>query len=744
MAGLLLVPGAWPVFDAAGDPVSGATISFFQPGTTTPKPVYSDDSLTTSLGSVLTTNAAGEPITLGAVIAREWWASSGQVYDIRIQATGLDRSWNGIPAGSEGGGGSDDVPLITSVAVLRTTVWSPTRPDVIQLAYNHIPGDGGGFFRWDSANVQNDNNGGTRVKEDATLTGRWVRQVNDGWVHASWFGLVLSSNESDASANTTALQRALNSGFNVRLPSGRFVAGLVTQNTPGQIVEGDQRAIWTHSATASGNLITLNSGAVGAIHRGYTIDGNSAAVTYLYDGSEILNFATDVTVEGMKFLNCQSMGIRSIGPAHRFKCLNNFFENVGDFAIFCFLSPLTLAGSPADGIVDGNTIINFGIQGGGGGITSSVGIGIRSLVGGWKCTNNSITQTTNHANEQLGIEFWSDSNNGIIANNTVDMSLAGDFGLSCTGKGNLVSNNLIIGSVSYAIEMFDRASVTSGNIIRSPYGAGIALNTNPANPDSCDLITITGNTIENVTTTNPSFAGIVMAGDASATPIGVTVTGNTLEGPGNLLYFDGGPRAWAITGNSFYNTGSAQTAITMGASEGIISGNLFHRVSAAGTGNQTESVLIGATSTGITVTDNRWIGNSRIERALSIQSGASNIFVGPNHFSGITLNSILVSSSSPSIVIFGGFSNTGISANAATKVFGFLNSADNIFQSQNAMPGVSTYTVANLPTNVQANQIAYASNGRKNGEGSGAGTGVLVFRDGSAWRACDTGATVAS
>jgi hypothetical protein len=60
------------------------------------------------------------------------------------------------------------------------------------------------------------------------------------------------------------------------------------------------------------------------------------------------------------------------------------------------------------------------------------------------------------------------------------------------------------------------------------------------------------------------------------------------------------------------------------------------------------------------------------------------------------------------------------------------------------MPGVSTYTVANLPTNVQANQIAYASNGRKNGEGSGAGTGVLVFRDGSAWRACDTGATVAS
>jgi hypothetical protein len=40
--------------------------------------------------------------------------------------------------------------------------------------------------------------------------------------------------------------------------------------------------------------------------------------------------------------------------------------------------------------------------------------------------------------------------------------------------------------------------------------------------------------------------------------------------------------------------------------------------------------------------------------------------------------------------------------------------------------------------------VAFASNGRKNGEGGGAGTGVLVFHDGTAWRACDTGATVAA
>ena len=41
-------------------------------------------------------------------------------------------------------------------------------------------------------------------------------------------------------------------------------------------------------------------------------------------------------------------------------------------------------------------------------------------------------------------------------------------------------------------------------------------------------------------------------------------------------------------------------------------------------------------------------------------------------------------------------------------------------------------------------QLGYASDGRKNGEGAAAGTGVQCFYDGSAWIAVDTGATVAA
>jgi Pectate lyase superfamily protein len=62
----------------------------------------------------------------------------------------------------------------------------------------------------------------------------------------------------------------------------------------------------------------------------------------------------------------------------------------------------------------------------------------------------------------------------------------------------------------------------------------------------------------------------------------------------------------------------------------------------------------------------------------------------------------------------------------------------------NTAPITPTYTVAALPAAALAGSVAYASNGRKNGEGAAAGTGVLVFRDAAAWRACDTGVTVAA
>lgn len=56
---------------------------------------------------------------------------------------------------------------------------------------------------------------------------------------------------------------------------------------------------------------------------------------------------------------------------------------------------------------------------------------------------------------------------------------------------------------------------------------------------------------------------------------------------------------------------------------------------------------------------------------------------------------------------------------------------------------LGTYTVAALPAGATGN-TAFASNGRKNGQTPGNGTGVQVFRDATNWIAVDTGAIVAA
>ena len=62
------------------------------------------------------------------------------------------------------------------------------------------------------------------------------------------------------------------------------------------------------------------------------------------------------------------------------------------------------------------------------------------------------------------------------------------------------------------------------------------------------------------------------------------------------------------------------------------------------------------------------------------------------------------------------------------------------------LPVPSIYTVAGLPATGATGQFAYASNGRKPGEGAGSGTGVPVFWNaGSAsWFSYCSGAAVTS
>lgn len=57
--------------------------------------------------------------------------------------------------------------------------------------------------------------------------------------------------------------------------------------------------------------------------------------------------------------------------------------------------------------------------------------------------------------------------------------------------------------------------------------------------------------------------------------------------------------------------------------------------------------------------------------------------------------------------------------------------------------GISSYLVSGLPVG-SAGTLAYATNGRKIGEGSGVGTGVPVYYSAGAWRVFATDAPVLS
>lgn len=105
MAGIINANGLWPVCDANMKPVAGAEIEFFASGTSTPVSIYSDINLSISLGNKLTTNSAGEPITLGGSIARVWWISNAQSIDVKITVSGVARTWQNLkPQGVIGSG----------------------------------------------------------------------------------------------------------------------------------------------------------------------------------------------------------------------------------------------------------------------------------------------------------------------------------------------------------------------------------------------------------------------------------------------------------------------------------------------------------------------------------------------------------------------------------------------------------------------------------------------------------------
>ena len=106
------------VTDASGDVLPGATLSFYEAGTTTPKTVYADANLTTSLGSVVTCDSGGYPSSNGTAVSIYTGTDS---YKVVVKdadnATVLTR---------DNVRGASSIPTSSSVALPQTPVVSKT------------------------------------------------------------------------------------------------------------------------------------------------------------------------------------------------------------------------------------------------------------------------------------------------------------------------------------------------------------------------------------------------------------------------------------------------------------------------------------------------------------------------------------------------------------------------------------------------------------------------------------------
>lgn len=139
------------------------------------------------------------------------------------------------------------------------------------------------------------------------------------------------------------------------------------------------------------------------------------------------------------------------------------------------------------------------------------------------------------------------------------------------------------------------------------------------------------------------------------------------------------------------------------------------------------------------------IKNSSGSSVYSVSNGGTNIPAGNIDIQAglLATNQGVRNSSSVATFLFNVSSKPTVIGASSTSETTQIVSLEIATKCQSTLQ-LKSYTVATLPATPTAGMIVFASNGRKTGEGAGSGTGVVAYGDGTAWRAVDTGTTVAA
>lgn len=109
---------------------------------------------------------------------------------------------------------------IQNLSALRGYAYTTGNEFVYVRGYTTVDDGGQGFFAWDSASTQSDNDG-TVIQVTGVSSGRWMR-VYTGAMSVKWFGAKGDSVTDDQPSISHALQAALNVGADLFLPGAIY------------------------------------------------------------------------------------------------------------------------------------------------------------------------------------------------------------------------------------------------------------------------------------------------------------------------------------------------------------------------------------------------------------------------------------------------------------------------------------------------------------------------------------------
>ncbi len=202
MAYILAAPTVQQYVDANGLPLANGSIEFFIWNTSTPTPVYSDDS-GTSLGTSVTLNSIGAPQSSGGTPVALFFDDSVAYKIVRKDAAGDAIDPTIGPFRVIADSSARTVDTTTSLKAIQASSFSGGESRWLTESGK------AGLFVWTLGNFTtesgNDTTGGFYVKADdvAVTVGMWVRRYDEP-INSTWFSVAVGGGDTTAAMQAMA------------------------------------------------------------------------------------------------------------------------------------------------------------------------------------------------------------------------------------------------------------------------------------------------------------------------------------------------------------------------------------------------------------------------------------------------------------------------------------------------------------------------------------------------------------